>query len=341
MLAMNEETNTSLLARAIEIGGLAIANRSWLAPMSGITDAPFRRLAARMGAGLVFSEMVAGEALVGGNGEMALKAQAAGLPVHAVQLAGREAKWLALAARMAEAAGAHLIDINMGCPAKRVTGGECGAALMRDLDHACRLIEAVVGAVGVPVTLKMRLGWDERSHNAAELAARAQSLGVRLITVHGRTRNQFYKGRADWPAIAAVRAATTLPLVVNGDIDGQESAEAALARSGADIAMTGRAACGAPWLPGEIAGDARAAQHASGLSIAELAAVHFEAMLGHYGIAPGLRQARKHLAWYADRWARGAPAGTRLRMLTATLPQDVLDAIAETFAAPLTGAEAA
>lgn len=338
---MNAESKTSLLARPIGIGGIAIANRSWLAPMSGITDAPFRRLAAGFGAGLVFSEMVAGEALVEGNGEMALKAQAAGLPVHAVQLAGREEKWLALAARMAEAAGAHLVDINMGCPAKRVTGGECGAALMRDLDHACRLIDAVVGAVAIPVTLKMRLGWDEHSHNAAELAGRAEGLGVRLVTVHGRTRNQFYKGRADWPAIAAVRAATALPLVVNGDIDGREAAEAALARSGADIAMTGRAACGAPWLPGEIAGDARAARHANGIGIAELAAAHFEAMLGHYGIASGLRQARKHLAWYADKWARGAAAATRLRMLTATLPHDVLDAIAETFAVPPTVAEAA
>lgn len=317
------------LGQPLSIDGLDVANRAFLAPMSGITDAPFRRLASRFGAGLVFSEMVASEALVGGNAEMALKAQSAGLAVHAVQLAGREARWMALAAKLAEANGAHLIDINMGCPARRVTGGECGSALMRDLDHAGRLIEATVAAVRIPVTLKMRLGWDEHSINAPQLAARAETLGVRMITVHGRTRNQFYKGRADWAAVAAVRAATRLPLVVNGDIDGAASAAAALSQSGADAIMVGRAACGAPWLPGRLGGDARAAETAQGTALADLVSEHLEAMLLHHGAVAGLRQARKHLARYADKWARAAPA--RLAMLTADAPAAAFAAIAECF----------
>src|SRR5690349_7426611 len=184
--------------------------------MSGVTDAPFRRLAATLGAGLVVSEMTASDELVHGRPMSLLRCETAGVGAHVVQLAGCEAHWMAEGARIAEAAGADIIDINMGCPARHVTGGQSGSALMRDLDHALRLIEATIAAVKVPVTLKMRLGWDDRSRNAPELARRAQAAGVQMITVHGRTRCQFYKGEADWSAVRAVRDAVDCPVVGTG-----------------------------------------------------------------------------------------------------------------------------
>src|SRR5437899_6626093 len=236
----------------LTVGGIALPNRVMLAPMSGITDAPFRRLVARLGAGLVISEMTASEALIAGRREARLRAEGQGVGAHVVQLAGCEARWMAEGARMAEASGADVIDINMGCPCKRVTTGYSGSALMRDLDHALTLIDATVAAVTVPVTLKMRLGWDERSLNAPELARRAEAAGVQLVTVHGRTRCQFYKGEADWSAVRAVKDAVTVPLVVNGDITSFEMAVNALQESGADAVMVGRGAQGAPWLPGQI-----------------------------------------------------------------------------------------
>src|ERR1700742_1548051 len=220
--------------------------------MSGITDAPFRRLAARLGAGLVVSEMTASDDLVRGRAMSVLRCEASGIGPHVVQLAGCEAHWMAEGAQVAEAAEADIIDINMGCPARHVTGGQSGSALMRDLDHALTLVEATIAAVKVPVTLKMRLGWDDRSLNAPELARRAEAAGVQLISVHGRTRCQFYKGEADWGAVRAVRDAIDIPLVVNGDITSFEKAVTALGMSGADAVMMGRGAQGQPWLPGQI-----------------------------------------------------------------------------------------
>ena len=232
--------------KPFKIGNVDIANPVFLAPMSGITDAPFRRLTAALGAGLVISEMTASDDLVNGRPMSRLRCEATGIGPHVVQLAGCEARWMAEGARIAEAAGAEIIDINMGCPARHVTGGQSGSALMRDLDHALKLIEATIAAVKVPVTLKMRLGWDERSLNAPELARRAEAAGVQMISVHGRTRCQFYKGDADWGAMRAVKDAITIPLVVNGDITSFEKAVSALEKSGADAVMVGRGAQGSP-----------------------------------------------------------------------------------------------
>lgn len=305
--------------RGIRIGTVESANRVFLAPMSGVTDVAFRRLAHRFGAGLVVSEMVACEQLAEGHPETRLRSEGiAGAP-HVVQLAGREARWMAEGARLAEAAGADVIDINMGCPAKKVTSGYSGSALMRDLDHALTLVEATVGAVSVPVTLKMRLGWDHDSLNAPELAARAEAAGVAMITVHGRTRCQFYKGQADWDAIRAVRERTTVPLVANGDCSSADDAREMMTRSGADAVMVGRAAYGRPWLPGAIAAELDglpSPQVPSGAELGELVCEHIEMMQELYGPQKGLRLARKHIAWYLDAGAPDAPGVLRQKILT-------------------------
>jgi tRNA-dihydrouridine synthase B len=289
--------------RPLKIGDIEIANRVLLAPMSGVTDAPFRRLSASLGAGLVVSEMTASDDLVNGRPMSQLRCEATGIGPHVVQLAGCETHWMAEGARIAAAAGADIIDINMGCPARHVTGGQSGSALMRDLDHALKLIEATIAAVKVPVTLKMRLGWDDRSLNAPELARRAEAAGVQLISVHGRTRCQFYKGEADWSAVRAVKDAIRIPLVVNGDITSFEKAVAALELSGADAVMVGRGAQGRPWLPGQIGRrfETGIAERAPVLTD-QLKYVRtlYDEMLRHYGLRVGLRHARKHLGWALD-----------------------------------------
>ena len=323
---------------SIKVAHLTLSPTVFLAPLAGITDLPFRRLVAGFGAGLLVSEMVASCEVVTARPSAQAKAKLDlglqdDLPTS-VQLAGCEGHWMAEAARIVEGQGARIIDINMGCPAKKVVNGYSGSALMRDLDHAMTLIEAVVGAVSIPVTLKTRLGWDDGSLNAPELARRAEAAGIAMITIHGRTRCQFYKGRADWAAIKAIKDAVRIPVIANGDIVDTAGAEAALAASGADGVMIGRGAQGKPWLLAQIAarlsGTAPPAAP-QGDDLCCLVTSHYESMLSFYGKDIGLQVARKHLGWYMDTAA--TEVSLRQRILTASSSEQVLALLPGAFVA--------
>ncbi len=289
----------------IEIGPIKLRNNVLLAPMSGVTDAAFRKIAHAHGAGLVVSEMVASEELARARPDMVRRTFGGeGLSPFVIQLAGRETKWMIEGAKLAQDIGADIIDINMGCPARQVTGGLSGSALMRDPDHALGLIEATVAASKVPVTLKMRLGWDDHQLNAAHIAKRAQDAGVQMITIHGRTRCQFYTGKADWNAIKAVRNAITIPLVANGDGNTAEDAKAMLAASGADAVMMGRAAYGRPWWLGAIAEELEPGTGRPSPSLPQerdIALWHQQETLSLYGATLGNKTFRKHLGWLFTR----------------------------------------
>ena len=316
---------TATLSTPLPVGGQSLRNRVVLAPMSGVTDLPFRDLAWRFGAGLVVTEMVASRELALNARESWSRIRNCGIRPHMVQLAGREAHWMAEAAKIAEGEGADIIDINMGCPAKKVIGGYSGSALMRDPDHALGLIQATVNAVKVPVTVKMRLGWDHESINAPHIAARAEAAGAAMITVHGRTRMQFYEGRADWDAIRAVRDVLSIPLIANGDVNTAEDAQDILRRSGADAVMVGRSAQGRPWHPAVLAG---AAAHPSTEEIASVAVEHYRMMLDFYGVESGLRHARKHVGWYLERFAPDLTGTEKAAIMTARDSDFVADRLA-------------
>jgi len=322
---------------ALAIGGHRLDNPVLLAPMSGVSDLPFRHVAARLGAGLVVSEMVASRELASARPDVVRRASGRGLSPHVIQLVGCEPHWMAEGARLAEDQGAEIIDINFGCPAREVTGRLSGSALMREPDVALSLIEAVVGAVKVPVTVKMRLGWDHKSLNAADIARRAEGAGVRMVTVHARTRNQFFKGTADWSRVRGVKAALSIPVIVNGDITNPEQARAALAVSGADGVMVGRGAYGAPWLPARIARALEDGRDPGAPRLADqgrVAVAHIESMLFHYGRALGLKNARKHIGWYL--LASGRPAETvrawRRRLCTEASPGRLIGGLSRFYA---------
>ena len=308
-----------------------------LAPLAGITDLPFRNLVSSFGAGMVVSEMVASHDMINATrGSRERSELGLGDVGTAVQLAGSEPGPMAEAARMVQGQGASVIDINMGCPAKKIVNGYSGSALMKTPDHALTLIEAVVNAVDIPVTLKTRLGWDDDMLNAPDIARRAEAAGIRRIVIHGRTRCQFYKGNADWKAIAGVKNVVSIPVIANGDIVDVATARAAMEQSGADGIMIGRGAQGRPWLLAQVAYElfgTAAPIIPRGRDFSDMVSAHYEAMISFYGETIGLRMARKHLGWFMD--TVNTDKDLRRRVLTSKSVGEVISLIPDAIMDPV------
>ncbi|WP_313004765.1 tRNA dihydrouridine synthase DusB [Brevundimonas sp.] len=324
------------MSTGLQIGDVRIAGRVLMAPMTGITDLPFRQVASRLGAAYVATEMVASAELARGRPDVVRRAAVgAGLPLTVIQLVGGDPEAMAEGARMAEKAGADIIDLNFGCPAKEVTGAACGSALMRTPERAAAIMGAVVEAVSRPVTVKMRLGWDESSLNAAEMARRAEDLGVAAVTVHGRTRKQFYTGVADWEAVAEVKQAVSIPVIVNGDIITAEQARVALAQSGGDALMLGRGVYGRPWLAAHLEralADGRQLQEPDREERLAIVVEHLRASAAFYGLPLGLKMFRKHLGWYIEQapWPEDPldRRAAKARLCRLETPSEVEEALA-------------